>query len=101
MVVIDGDNVGAVARLRQTEKCIQPPRTDDEPVVILVPTWSTETWLLPADETADETTSSKHRIRVLTREMFTLAAKRVINGPDPDRLPAINLARVELRRIAL
>jgi hypothetical protein len=49
LVCIDGDDKGTATRQRelaqQLESAGLPARTPDEPVAILVPTWSIETWL--------------------------------------------------------
>lgn len=49
IVAIDGDNKGVSARKAELAAELaavhMPPRADDEPIAVFVPTWSIETWL--------------------------------------------------------
>lgn len=50
VVAIDGDNVGRSGRIEALRKACDEantgPRLDRDPVALLVPTWSIDTWLL-------------------------------------------------------
>ena len=45
LVMVDGDNVGVMARQRWLESLLTQPRQPTERAAILVPTWSVETWM--------------------------------------------------------
>jgi hypothetical protein len=60
VVVTDGDNQGVAGRLQQLGAVA--PRVPADPVAILVPTWSIETWILHLrGESVDESQSYKQR----------------------------------------
>lgn len=45
VVHVDGDDVGFANRRRQLEQELEAPRSADEPVALMLPTWSIETWI--------------------------------------------------------
>jgi hypothetical protein len=113
LVVIDGDNVGMEARLRELDAELRlakaEPRGDAEPIAIFVPTWSIETWLahLSGIEGIAETRPLKGdgEMRALWRDGTTeattiRAAVGAWNGSDTP-LPSLLAAYAEAPRVGL
>lgn len=69
LVAIDGDNVGRVGRLQMLALASVarniPQQSPEDPVALLVPTWSIDTWLVFFHKHAviPETTPSKNRAK--------------------------------------
>lgn len=103
VVMVDGDNEGVAGRLPRLDEALrtaeQSVRKNEEPIVIFVPTWSIETWLLESDPSITEAVSLKSRLPEVTREHLRRAAHR-IRQLDPDEpLPSLRAASDELRRL--
>jgi hypothetical protein len=102
LVMIDGDNVGCALRKQQLDDMLvstgEARRSTEEPIVILVPTWSVETWLLGL---TDESSSFKDSLRAgeETAAMFELVANRLKERLLDDAPPSLRDARVELDRL--
>jgi hypothetical protein len=103
IVMIDGDNVGLQRRKEQLEASLreagEPVRQAEEPIVILVPTWSVETWLLPRSPDVVETVDMKPRMRNPQLEHFEEAARRVVTPDDDEPLMGIRDAAREVERV--
>lgn len=68
IALIDGDNRGVAGRFDELKKACEERaiefRRDDEPVLILVPTWQLETWFAYLDgEVVDENQQDYPRLR--------------------------------------
>jgi hypothetical protein len=87
LVMIDGDNLGVDRRKQQLDDALrdagEAQRGPQEPIVILVPTWSVETWLLPRSPEVVETVDLKPQLRAPQAEHFEEAARRIAR-PDAD-----------------
>lgn len=103
IVMVDGDNVGLQRRKEQLDAALreaaEEPRQRDEPVVILVPTWSVETWLLPQGPDIVETEDMKPRMRDPQLEHFETAATRVVTPLGDEPLTSIRDATHEIERV--
>lgn len=103
IVMIDGDNAGLQRRKEQFEAALreagEAPRQGDEPVVILVPTWSVETWLHPRGPDVVETEDMKPRMRNPQFEHFEDAARRVVTPDTDEPLMSIQDASREIGRV--
>lgn len=82
IVMVDGDDQGAGARLRELQAACEeagvPNRAPDERVLILVPTWRIETWLAYlAGETICETERNYPRLarKPNVKDMWTPSRK--------------------------
>jgi len=104
IVMVDGDNLGVQKRKEQLEAVLreanESPRAPEEPVVILVPTWSVETWLLPRAPDVTEAEDLKPRIRKPEYEHFREAARRIVDSDLDEPLLSIRDASREVARIA-
>lgn len=102
LVMLDGDNEGVLQRKRQLDEALiqagQVPRQDGEPVALLIPTWSVETWLL---DVSDESTSVKQRLRSgeETAAMFERVATRLQKRRLEGAAASLADARAELDRV--
>ncbi len=102
IVMVDGDNVGVQRRKGELDAALrdasEPSRSAHEPIVILVPTWSIETWLLmpPA---STELQSFKEQLREPTHAHLEQAVTRLLQ-PSIDELASLRDGHGELRRIA-
>lgn len=103
IVMIDGDNMGVAQRKRSLDESLvksgQSIRADNEPVVVLVPTWSIETWLLGKQ---DESVSFKNDLRRGDEvdEQFKAVAAR-LKARQVDGSPtSLQDACIELNRIS-
>lgn len=101
--MIDGDNMGVAQRKRSLDESLvksgQSIRADNEPVVVLVPTWSIETWLLGKQ---DESVSFKNDLRRGDEvdEQFKAVAAR-LKARQVDGSPtSLQDACIELNRIS-
>ena len=101
--MIDGDNLGLHRRKEQLEAALreagEPARQNDEPVVILVPTWCVETWLLPQGPDVVETVDMKPHMKNPQFEDFETAATRVVAPVGNEPLTSIRDATREIERI--
>lgn len=113
LVVIDGDNLGVVARMQelddQLDEAKLPRRASEEPIAVFVPTWSIETWLahLAGVGGIEEGEALKNdgRLRMLwvdgTAEAKTIkTAVTAWNGEIPP-LPSLQAAYDEAPRVGL
>lgn len=113
LVVVDGDNLGGTARLRELAEQLETaqiePRGPTESIAVFVPTWSVETWLAHLSGVAgvDESTAWKEhaRTRALWGDGATEAntvkiAVAAWNGADP-ALPSLQDAYTEAPRVGL
>ncbi|MFO0600546.1 MAG: hypothetical protein U0228_34885 [Myxococcaceae bacterium] len=102
VVMIDGDNQGVRERKRQLAAELaaagETPRTAAEAIVLLVPTWSVETWLLRA---ADESQSFKNQLRHSddVKATYESVATVLREGPAPRVPPSLDDAADELKRL--
>lgn len=103
IVMIDGDNVGLQKRKEQLEESLREAgemtRQHEEPIVILVPTWSVETWLLPRSPDVVESMDMKPRMRSPQLEHFEGAARRVVTPDGDEPLVSLKDASHEVKRI--
>ncbi|MBI2898346.1 MAG: hypothetical protein HYY06_32650 [Deltaproteobacteria bacterium] len=109
VVATDGDNVGSRSRSDALAAELEPPRTEKEPIAILVPTWSVEPWLaaLNGIEGVVETRSLKEdpdcrkmwADGATERATFRRAADAWRSAPSP--LPALAAAYEEATRVGL
>jgi hypothetical protein len=103
VVMIDGDNVGVSARLKMLDEALvasgQDPRGTLEPIVILVPTWSIETWLVGRLNGLSERESYKEKLRTPTATNFLQAVDRLVNLDTSEPLAALRAAHDELSRL--
>lgn len=107
IAVVDGDRFGLDGRLSTLDEALRQatlaPRTPAEPIAVLVPSWSIETWLLALlGEPVDEAEARKHefekRLRARReRELIREAAEAWESRPVA--LPALHAARAELERL--
>lgn len=107
VAVIDGDRFGLRDRLATLDEALRDDelsaRASDEPIAVLVPSWSIETWLLALlGEPVDEAEARKHefekRLRARReRELIREAAEAWESRPVA--LPALHAARAELERL--
>jgi len=99
--MIDGDNQGVAKRKLALDDALraanESPRGHDEPVVIFVPTWSVETWLLFPAENASESVSYRDQLREPERSRFDQAVGRLVK-PGLAELPSLLDASGELSR---
>lgn len=125
LVALDGDNEGRSGRLRRLRSACKnesvPELTHKDPVALLVPTWSIDTWLvffnkwsvIPEDEKAKSASQklfSKVKgfsspgvpIEDVPRTMKKTALKRLVQGflgeQRAEELPSLEDARQDLRR---
>lgn len=103
LVMVDGDNEGVVRRKQQLDEALrsigEPARGSGEPIVVLVPTWEIETWLVGRVDGLTETRSLKARLPSPCAEDFEQAAARVLFADDEEPLPSIRDAWSELERV--
>lgn len=90
VVAIDGDNVGRSGRIEALRKACDEantgPRLDRDPVALLVPTWSIDTWLLFFHQ----------REVILETEKSKLKAKRLFVRPKGYGAPGVPTADAPL-----
>lgn len=109
IVVRDGDAQGVDARGRELANACRAqgiaPQSDDDNVVILIPTWNIETWLAYLNGmTVDESRSNYPRLdrprdcRPATITLFQMCQQKELRKPVPASLKA---ACVAYRRAAL
>jgi hypothetical protein len=102
--MIDGDNLGVQKRKEQLEAALregnEPPRAANEPVVLLVPTWSVETWLLPRGPGVTEDKDLKQQVRKPQHEDFREAARRIVESDVDEPLQSVRDASREVSRIS-
>lgn len=102
LVMIDGDNLGCSRRKQQFDESLgerrEPLRAEQEPIVLLIPTWSVETWLLGV---SDESVSFKERLRPGEESpaMFQAIAARLRERRLEDVAASLRDARTELDRL--
>lgn len=101
LVVIDGDNQGSAQRLSALNALA--PRAGSEPIAILVPTWSIETWLLwlcgqDVNELATYKESSLFRT-VDPTPRRAMAGWEPARSSEATQLPSLAAARLELSRL--
>ncbi|MDP2276331.1 MAG: hypothetical protein Q8K32_36665 [Archangium sp.] len=103
LVMIDGDNLGLSRRKQQLDEALreagEPTRAADEPVVILVPTWSIETWLLPQSAEVTEAVDLKPQMRDPQTKHFEEAARRIVRPDDDEPLASVRDATREVARL--
>ncbi len=102
LVMIDGDNFGVSRRKQQLDDALrdagEPPRAPQEPIVILVPTWSIETWLLPPSPEVVETVDLKLQLRAPQTTHFEEAARRIVRPDAGEPLSSVRDATLEVTR---
>lgn len=103
LVMIDGDNEGVERRKRLLDEMLrthgEPLRGPVEPILVLVPTWSIETWLAGRMDGLTESASMKLQVRAPTAADFEQAVRRVTTLAANEPLPSVRDASSELRRI--
>jgi hypothetical protein len=109
LVVVDGDSVGLVARLRSL--CGQPNRrASTDRLAIWVPTWNIETWVLwlcgcqVKGHNVDEQSSYKGSIKQSDFGSLSAQAAAKWEPPlqaEPTSVPSLAAARVELTLLPL
>ena len=101
IVMVDGDNLGFVRRKRELDEALatagEALRTADEPVIVLVPTWSVETWLIVPPATL-ETVTFKDQLRDPLPSHYAQAVTRLVS-PSRTDLPSIQDGSTELSRL--
>ena len=83
LVCVDGDEVGCSARQQEMNQALQAAnierRTPEEPIAVLVPTWSIETWLAAlcgkSDIVEDHSYKDEAAYRSQARDLFGDGAK--------------------------
>jgi hypothetical protein len=103
VVMVDGDKYGVTRRLQALNDVLQqagqPVREENEPIVILVPTWSIETWFLGPEPGLTEAKSLKEHVPQVSRAQLQSAAQRVLRLAPDEPLPSLRAAAAELRRL--
>ena len=101
IVMVDGDNLGFARRKRELDQTLADSggalRTATEPVIVLVPTWSVETWLVIPPATL-ETVTFKNKLRDPLPAHYAQAVTRLVS-PSPTDLPSIRDGSTELSRL--
>jgi hypothetical protein len=102
VVMIDGDRVGVRQRKHELAEALRmrhfPARSETEPLAVLVPTWSIETWLIGLRDDLNETTPLKEYLRDPTREHFAQAIERIVVPLDEEPLHSLSDGHNEVRR---
>lgn len=105
LVMIDGDNFGLTRRKQQLDEALRDAgeltRAPQEPIVILVPTWSIETWLLPPSPEVIETVDLKLQMRAPQTKHFEEAARRIVRPDADEPLSSVRDATEEIARFPL
>lgn len=103
LVLIDGDNEGTRVRKAQLERALaergEEPRSAVEPIVVLTPTWSIETWLVGFPPDLSENISFKDRVRTPSANDFSQAVVRALRPAENEPLASVRDAHEELERV--
>lgn len=100
IVILDGDRVGTVGRLKQLDQACQQegidPRLPAERVLVAVPTWNIETWLAYlAGHTVDEGRSDYPRLerprdcQSHVETLWSMCQQGKLRQPAPASLVAV------------